>query len=287
MKGVIERIISPKETLVIIGNGFDVAHGIKSEYRDFKQFYNIHHKNEGIDDLFKLNGNWSNIELALTNYDVIKFLDSKSYHYDSILDELLKLFNQWVDLVRLNIKPLREQYELYKDSYFLTFNYTETLERIYDIPEEQICHIHGSRLNEKKNYIFGSGSERDIMDLEQYSNESIDRYEAIEEIMVTMNLDYTKPIWELSQKVKRFLKDKDIQMIKVHGHSMGEVDSGYFREIIQKTSRDILWSIDYYNEEDIKRIRKFKEDNNLNAVEARCINHYDINNYMQIKDLYE
>ena len=285
MKGVIERIISPKETLVIIGNGFDVAHGIKSEYRDFKQFYNIHHKNEGIDDLFKLNGNWRNIELALTNYDVIKFLDSKRYHYDSILDELLKLFNQWVDLVRLNIKPLREQYELYKESYFLTFNYTETLERIYNIPNSQIFHIHGSRLNRDKNYIFGSGEERDITHLEPYSEDFADKYEEIEGIMVTMNLDYTKPIWELSQKVKKLLEDKDIQMIKVHGHSMGKVDWPYFEEIINKVGDWTLWSIDYYNEDDVARIKRFKEEKSLHCVEIRCVNDKDTKNYLKIKDL--
>lgn len=285
MKGVIERIISPRETLVIIGNGFDIAHGVKSEYKDFKQYYNIHNRCDGLENLFKLNGNWSNIELALTNYDVIKILNTERYSYESILDELFQLFSQWVELIRLNIGPISEQYELYKDSNFLTFNYTETLEHIYNIPSEQICHIHGGRLDEKKKYIFGSGGERDIMDLEQHSNESFDRYEAIEQIMATMNINYTKPIWELSQVVKKFVNDKDIQMIKVHGHSMGEVDWPYFKKIIEKVGEWTLWSIDYYNEDDIKQIRKFKEVNGLRCVEIRCIDHYNTKEYLQIRDL--
>ena len=287
MRPFIERIIAPSETLVIIGNGFDVAHGIKSEYKDFKEYYNIHHKREGVDKLFKLNGNWSNIEWALTNYDVIRILDSKRYQYDWILDELLRLFNLWVDLIRLNVKPLNEQYELYKESWILTFNYTETIESVYNIPSSQIYHIHGSRLDNKKQYLFGSGIERDITDLEEYSYETEDRYEAIEEIFVTMNNQYTKPVFSRINALKEFLKDKDIQMIKVHGHSMGEVDSMYFREIIKKTGKDTLWIIDYYNDNDIKNIRKFKEENELNAVEIRCINHYNTKEYLQTKDLYE
>ena len=287
MRPFIERIIAPSETLVIIGNGFDVAHGIKSEYKDFKEYYNIHHKKEGVDKLFKLNGNWSNIEWALTNYDVIRILDSKRYQYDWILDELLRLFNLWVDLIRLNVKPLNEQYELYKESWILTFNYTETIESVYNIPSSQIYHIHGSRLDNKKQYLFGSGIERDITDLEEYSYETEDRYEAIEEIFVTMNNQYTKPVFSRINALKEFLKDKDIQMIKVHGHSMGEVDSMYFREIIKKTGKDTLWIIDYYNDNDIKNIRKFKEENELNAVEIRCINHYNTKEYLQTKDLYE
>lgn len=285
MKGVIERIISPSETLVIIGNGFDVAHDIKSKYKHFKEYCNFYKKCNGVDELFELNGDWNNIELGLTNYDVIRLLESERYSYDWELRQLYELFLKWVDSLEINnVQPLTH-YELHKDSWYLTFNYTETLERIYNIPNSQIFHIHGSRLNKDKNYIFGSGEERDITHLELYSGDFADKYEEIEEIMVTMNLDYTKPIWELSQKVKKLLEDKDIQMIKVHGHSMGKVDWPYFEEIINKVGDWTLWSIDYYNEDDVARIKRFKEEKSLHCVEIRCVNDKDTKNYLKIKDL--
>ena len=35
---------------------------------------------------------------------------------------------------------------------FLTFNYTETLEVLYGIPEENVCHIHGKRGGETESF---------------------------------------------------------------------------------------------------------------------------------------
>lgn len=80
------------KTLYIIGNGFDLAHGIKSSYADYKSFYSTYEINsggssckirpkereytenieKGLDlELFfgNLSGDWSNIEEAIGKYD--------------------------------------------------------------------------------------------------------------------------------------------------------------------------------------------------------------------------
>lgn len=93
MEYTIEKYNSTSKTLYIIGNGFDLAHGIKSSYDDYKLFYSTYNVNscvssyrirpkereytenieKGLDPkLFfrDLSGDWSNIEEAIGKYDV-------------------------------------------------------------------------------------------------------------------------------------------------------------------------------------------------------------------------
>lgn len=87
-----ENSNTKEKTLYIIGNGFDLAHGIKSSYADYKSFYSTYEINsggssckirpkereytenieKGLDlELFfgNLSGDWSNIEEAIGKYD--------------------------------------------------------------------------------------------------------------------------------------------------------------------------------------------------------------------------
>jgi len=57
-----------------------------------------------------------------------------------------KLFSQWINTISYPKHISRNVFltdSLKNASVFLTFNYTKTLEDIYSIPSEQICHIHG------------------------------------------------------------------------------------------------------------------------------------------------
>ena len=47
---------------------------------------------------------------------------------------------EWIN--SLQISKVKKVYELDKSSLFITFNYTEVLERVYRIPASNILHIH-------------------------------------------------------------------------------------------------------------------------------------------------
>ena len=68
-----------KKTLVIIGNGFDLASGIKSSYSDFKQWLQKNGRHRLIDlmDIFFSNQRdiWGEIEKALGEYDEDRILE--------------------------------------------------------------------------------------------------------------------------------------------------------------------------------------------------------------------
>lgn len=58
--------------------------------------------------------------------------------------ELESYVNKWARQIRLNkVKPKCKEIFRNQEDFFLTFNYTNTLERIYEIPYSNILHIHG------------------------------------------------------------------------------------------------------------------------------------------------
>lgn len=154
-----------KKTLVVIGNGFDLANGIESSYGNFKEWLqkNSKHRLIGLMDTFFSNQRdvWGDIEKALGEYDEDSILEyckpNENFDYDHptrsmaavedspdwifrpVLDEFLEEFRNWVDSI--NINDAEKVLDLPMECRYLTFNYTETLERVYSIPESNILHI--------------------------------------------------------------------------------------------------------------------------------------------------
>ena len=83
--------------------------------------------------------------------------------FKETIELLRSAFRDWVNSIDINNCSRIEDYKFTEDNFYLTFNYTETLERIYDIPSTQICHIHGSRLVKGDDYVFGHNNKRDVI----------------------------------------------------------------------------------------------------------------------------
>lgn len=138
-------------TLFIIGNGFDLAHGIKSSYWNFREWLGNNRSNLiGMMDIFFSNQRdvWSSIEQALGEYNEESILDycrpDEEFDYDHslsssarvedspmtffqpVLEEFRDAFRDWVDSIE--IRGVKKLYRLNPDSRYLSFNYTETLE---------------------------------------------------------------------------------------------------------------------------------------------------------------
>lgn len=66
-----------REDLYIIGNGFDLAHGIKSKYSDFRDFITSNHLDlyKGLQEFFDEDYLWSNFEAALYAIDLNEILE--------------------------------------------------------------------------------------------------------------------------------------------------------------------------------------------------------------------
>ena len=168
---------SGEKLLYVIGNGFDLMHGVKSSYYDFGKiigkrsalrFY--------LENYLKVDDLWADFEGALakinvegmcSSYIVDMFLgDMDAYDENasaadffvaaemavepivSIATDLRKKFRKWVYGLATNTKG-RPLANVITKGKVLNFNYTEFIEELYGVPESDICYIHGKRRNKK------------------------------------------------------------------------------------------------------------------------------------------
>lgn len=318
---------STAKTLYIIGNGFDLAHGIKSSYADYKSFYSDKEncENGGAESYMirpkerecivekglkpetffgELSGDWSNIEEALGTYEVEAIrqyieCDYKAkdfteednlkssclkYFFENTINALRTLFKKWVDKININVNPNNKQYPFKKDSIFLTFNYTETLESLYGIEEFRMCYIHSKRKRDEE-YVFGHNRYENPVVIQKHLD-YIGNVDVRKEVIDIMN-DFVKPYDRCLNTLKHFLGNEKINEVVVYGHSLGDVDFKYFQWLVGKIGNELPWTIDYYYEDEIDRIYNVKNDLNLTNVYVRCVNKDD--EYLKvnvIEDIY-
>lgn len=161
--------------LWIIGNGFDLAHGLRTKYNDFKEYldeYNPDLKSVLEEGCYDPNFLWSQFEDALGYLDYDYLLDVYRAEVDigldspglcarnmiqtivdirRILEELPEALNEWIstiDITDIEQLPLINTYMTETENYFINFNYASTLECVYNVDYNRIYYIHGSQYNE-------------------------------------------------------------------------------------------------------------------------------------------
>lgn len=258
-----------EKTLFIIGNGFDVAHGIKSSYNDYhdwlmqNRYYDFVSYMESMFPCIK-EGKlllWKDFEEAIGIYDPkqihLKYfqgVDSYQYAKETQLrvSERIKPFVDMIPKTMIewarNIPgfPCAKVYEgLTQDCKYLTFNYTMVLESIYGINPNNICHIHG-RIDDDR-IIVGHNHRKDPQEEDDNQlNVKMSRRHIVE----LMNKN-EKPVMDIIQANSSFSSSLyDIDRIIVIGHSMGKVDMPYFVEISKHVKRDCIWHIYWHKPEE-------------------------------------
>jgi hypothetical protein len=267
--------------LYIIGNGFDLYHHLPSSYCDFRDFI----KEKGpfifgiIEKYFDYTGAfWHAFEINLSNLDefqvirdVLRSLGADGWDEDALesyepvleyhtIGMFRQLKNYMIDWIRyLNLLPLSRKYpDIYPDSLFISFNYTNTLERHFHIHSDQINYIHGNVQETNSDLIFGHDiDESDLV----YDVD--DNQERQGRIVVRSFLEYSrKPVEKIIKDNQRFWeKLSSVTEIIIIGHSLSLVDIPYFKAIATHVSKRCLWDVSYYNEADA--------ENHTNALK-RC-----------------
>lgn len=278
-------------TLYIIGNGFDIAHGIDSRYSDFERYVRQQGKKNLVTlmDVFFSNKRdlWGDIEKALGEYDensVLDFCrpdeefdidhslrdsaiieDSPDAIFKPTLADFYEIFDDWVE--GIDISKARQIFSFSKSDLFFTFNYTDTLETIYQIPQSQVLHIHGSRILKGDKYILGHNNYRDPLEAFDDESEMLFEQNAYEKIITWMN-GYVKNTHSIIAGHKSFFsKLTNIGKIVTIGHSFYEVDWPYMEEIVKVTGQNTEWEFHYHSfNNDLPRMKSFVSQVGLNKV---------------------
>jgi hypothetical protein len=140
-----------------------------------------------------------------------------------------------------------------RDARFLSFNYTPTLERLYDVSRQNILYIHGCAAEPGSRLILGHGWEpSDDERLSAGSDgpddnwrvrdglEHLDRYFA----------ETLKPTAEIiAQNRASFASLHDVDEVLIMGHGLHAVDAPYFEAVMASVDlTKTRWSVSTYHD---------------------------------------
>lgn len=200
-------------TLAIIGNGFDIAHGYKTDYRSFVD----NTKDEALDTFKEICKNekaiekWYNFEeniaIIMTNFysDAVR----GRYGYENIDAERLKIHKMFERIKMLLFAYLRNETKRKKPEYIDSIKqYIEENTQIINFNYTNIAHIYSKHIY----YVHGSLEENDILLGYDYKEEPclsgyLDMYwaKSLCRERLTFNRMLRKKI--LSEKRKQILTD--------------------------------------------------------------------------------
>ena len=266
--------------LYVIGNGFDLYHGLKSSFADFKDYVRNRDRDvfEGCEKLLPVSGDWSNLEEALGFVDSEELLSegdpflvsygaddwSDSSHHDfqwavdkaatSISSSLVDLLTDWISTVDAGSSDSEALLALDVDARFFSFNYTKTLADVYHIPKEQVCFPHGSIADDPPNLILGHTWEAQERLEDQADEEGDVRVtEALGRIDDFFKETY-KPCREIIECLSEYFTSlRLVDKVSVLGHSLHEVDEEYYDCIIKSISPAAQWNVTYHRDADLQR----------------------------------
>lgn len=275
-----------KKSLYIIGNGFDIFHGIHSRFSDFKKYLlntdpSLHNL---IEEFIPCDEDWNDFEQALAEIDVDNVIDeasqflvsygaddwSDSYHHDyqyeisniidALSEQLKTRFAEWIEQLYIpNKTEIRTPIlGMDKTAKYLTFNYTSTLTTAYEVPRANILFIHGEVENQNQNIVLGHAwnpsdipSLNDVPDPESLDTRVMEGNTIINEYF---GRTFKNAPSIINENQSFFSSISEISNIYILGHSLSAVDICYFEAIAQNIDTDkVRWRISYYGDDELNK----------------------------------
>lgn len=289
-----------KKTLHVIGNGFDIHHGIDSRYSDFQKYL----KETGqsylagqIETFYPSivnspNYKWGDLEKALGEIDheatynectsdieidydhqtqsAAALEDVPQQRLEENLNSLHASFEKWVNHIDISSEKDKNLYQFNAEGVFLNFNYTETLEETYRIPRASIIYIHGRRGGKEK-LILGHCTENDPSAAFSEDN-TIYEVNAQRGIINIANAQRKNVHEIISAKKEFWLSIKDIERVITYGHSLSEVDIPYFKKIFESIDKNAEWHFGCHSEDDKKRVESLVNHLGIDKQRYCCFN---------------
>jgi len=291
------------EALYIVGNGFDLHHDLPTTYVGFSEY--LKSKNPSIFDIlahvisYPITDDdlWSHFEENLSFIDISYLEDHISEYipspssddYDRDMDACVleaqrvvgylthELRNEFAEYIR---KADSYQVDtdflltLDLDAFFISFNFTRTLEKQYGVSAENILYMHGT-YDDKENIVLGHAvdpstfiEEKDDQSppegltseqLEQWNEEMSNQYvpfldEAREELSSYYGRSFKNSSEIIETNSSTFNRLGEVRHIFILGHSMSDVDIEYFEVIKEHASQHCQWNVSYYGEKEKAKI---------------------------------
>lgn len=263
------------EHLYVIGNGFDIAHGFDTRLSDFVTWMNDSSQIDflSVEDYMDYDQLWYSFEDALANFDFgqlvedsypiedtpqgeAKFIGDIQYLLD-FCTKISPLLKEWLGTIDFNSYQCICN-KLSNNAFYLTFNYTPTLEKLYKIPRNQILHIHGNLLFDEI-LICGHDNIEYVNELREMNNEYQGDY--VEHNLLDLKHFYysstLKNVNEIIKKNVQFFQTlSNIKKIDILGHSLNTIDFPYFKIISSSINKNCIWRFHCYSDVDVSSARR-------------------------------
>lgn len=227
-----------EETLLIVGNGFDLSMGFKTSYGDFmKSSYFPHEETSSLCSYlhkqYEENMGWIDIENELSEYSRIlttKKLNAKKFNTILDIDSLREEYDELKSSLKFYLQEETKRAfgpspdnpakrvidQLPADSKIISFNYTSIIERMtrdrFCTSKGNLLHIHGS-LASYDDIVFG------VEDSAKLSKEHVFLYKAHSRHL---------KVQEFSDWLN------SAERIIFYGYSLGDTDRQYFENFFRK-----------------------------------------------------
>ena len=278
--------------LVIVGNGFDLHHRMKTRYTDYRDYLLSIGENNIVTCFEKCDEiapkyMWNRLEEVigmlsyedaycyLTSYGSDEWRDSAHHDFQYEIDKMTEYWPGlkdnligWIQNVQYTNEDIRLRKLIAETTNFLSFNYTNTLEILYGVPKSKITYIHGDA-SKSDELVLGHRSDDWYPEWDR-TNPDVDvRLLEASEIMDRHFENTKKQIEEIIERHKDFFVTCcEYDEIYVLGLSYNDTDRMYLQEIAVHNDK-ATWYFNWH----------FIED-------RECINHYALNlgvqNYKKI-----
>lgn len=277
--------------LFIIGNGFDLGHDLPTRYWNFRSYLEEHRGDflSDFEEKYYLWGEelqtylWNDFEFNLANLEEdvlveqmyqstdlglesgnIGIEDTLNYHFADefqYIEKLTTYLKEWIEVVNQELSGMNRRTSLINESHqdiFINFNYTTTLEDIYNISKWNVLHIHGVVDSDDALVLGHSNSSRINYFNEKYTDYQ-NRFDEQSAPIYNVLTDYcSKTYKDVNKYIHQLfsLNFDTVERVIIIGHSLGDVDLPYFKEVNERVNGDTEWNVYYYDENQIVMFRE-------------------------------
>lgn len=229
---------------------------IDEEWNEFEAALYTLDLKEVMDDNTMFEGPWGQDDEEEKDNELFHRAYNYEMYAEALRDALYQindLFSQWIRTVELNRHKISFGWNVIgddspenqrRDDLFLTFNYTETLETLYGVQKDQICHIHGSRTAGDR-LIIGHGNDQE----RGFQTEYIAASDHLEAAIRGLRKD-TGSIIQNHKDFFEKIRHSDITEVYCFGFSFSDVDLPYMKEILdslEECGKNVMWKLNSYS----------------------------------------
>lgn len=318
--------------LYIIGNGFDMHHGIKSGYSNYRGWLEENDPDlyERLREYYDVDDDewWWQFEQSLGYPDMSDYIEQtafenepdfgsddfcdRDYHAGQIqaedeigglVKEIRDSFTEWVASLSLPLSDKKISLDQ-DDAYFINFNYTDTLQSVYNVSDENILSIHGN-VTKGTDLVLGHNRTYEEIDTEYvvelpeppadldetelaewYDNHSDDGEDYVHQSVRGEVVSQISSLRKNTSGIiltnkKTFESLKDVNHVFVYGLSFSPIDTPYIDELICHIDKNtVQWTVSYLTDEDLAKEQAYFK---LKSIKTSLVSYVKLDELLLVK----